>query len=187
MDVPRDIIRRHCLQEEDAPAQEEPLASDGKGGSQNNTEDGSPKEAQDAKEEVPKEVAYTPIKALSTFNYDWRIKARIVKKHEKRTWKNARSEGLLLNIELMDTFGTQIQATFFKDAVEKFDSLLKEGHVSNHALILCRSISSPQARSKSRIKSLLQSRMTFASFSIETQISKRWQRTHLSRTRALIS
>jgi len=49
---------------------------------------------------------YTPIKALSTFNYDWRIKARLIKKYERKCWKNARSEGYLLNIELMDQHGT---------------------------------------------------------------------------------
>lgn len=31
-----------------------------------------------------------------------------------------------MNLELMDCFGTQIQATFFKDAVDKFDSVIKE-------------------------------------------------------------
>ena len=51
---------------------------------------------------------YTPIKALSTFNYDWRIKARCIKKYDRKCWKNARSEGYLLNIDLMDMYGTQI-------------------------------------------------------------------------------
>ena len=75
------------------------------------------------------EEPYRPIKALSTFNYDWRIKARVTKKGERRTWKNQRSEGYLLNIELMDKHGTQIQATFFKDAVDKFEPILEEGHI----------------------------------------------------------
>ena len=30
---------------------------------------------------------YTPIKALSTFIYDWRIKARLVKKSPRKEWK----------------------------------------------------------------------------------------------------
>ena len=34
------------------------------------------------------EEPYTPIKALSTFNYDWRIKARVTKKGERRSLKN---------------------------------------------------------------------------------------------------
>ena len=51
---------------------------------------------------------YTPIKALSTFIYDWRIKARLVKKGPRKEWKNARSEGYFMNIELMDSHGSQI-------------------------------------------------------------------------------
>ena len=51
---------------------------------------------------------YTPIKALSTFIYDWRIKARLVKKGPRKEWKNARSEGYFFNIELMDSHGTMI-------------------------------------------------------------------------------
>ena len=49
---------------------------------------------------------YTPIKALSTFIYDWRIKARLMKKGPRKEWKNARSEGYFKNIELMDSHGT---------------------------------------------------------------------------------
>ena len=29
----------------------------------------------------------------------------------------------------MDKHGTQIQATFFKDAVDKFEPILEEGHI----------------------------------------------------------
>ena len=54
------------------------------------------------------DVVYTPIKALSTFNYDWRIKVRLTKKFEMKHWKNSRTEGCLMNLELMDTHGTQI-------------------------------------------------------------------------------
>ena len=54
----------------------------------------------------------------------------MTKKYERKQWKNARSEGYLMNLELMDCFGTQIQATFFNDAVDKFDPILKEGGVS---------------------------------------------------------
>lgn len=38
----------------------------------------------------------------------WRIKARVTKLGEKRCYKNAKGEGCLLNIELMDSDGTQI-------------------------------------------------------------------------------
>ena len=45
---------------------------------------------------------YTPIKSLNTFLFDWKIKARVTKKHSKKKWKNARGSGSLLNIELID-------------------------------------------------------------------------------------
>jgi replication factor A1 len=81
------------------------------------------------KEELsdPTNELYTPIKALSTFNYDWRLKARLTKKYEKRPFKGGK--GCLMNIELMDQHGSQIQATFFNDAVEKLGDPLKEGCV----------------------------------------------------------
>ena len=31
---------------------------------------------------------YTPIKSLNTFLFDWKIKARVTKKHQKKAWKN---------------------------------------------------------------------------------------------------
>ncbi len=58
---------------------------------------------------------YTPIKSLNTFLFDWKIKARVTKKHLKKSWKNQRGCGSLLNIELIDMAGTQIQATFFNE------------------------------------------------------------------------
>lgn len=53
----------------------------------------------------------------------------MTKKSEVRRWKNHRTEGYLINIDLMDKHGTQIQATFFKDACDKFEPMLQEGKV----------------------------------------------------------
>jgi len=50
--------------------------------------------------------SYTPIKSLNTFLFDWKIKARVTKKHAKKIWKNSRSEGTLLNVELIDNQST---------------------------------------------------------------------------------
>lgn len=75
------------------------------------------------------EVYYTPIKALNTFNFDWKIKARVTKKHAKRPWKNAKTEGSVFNIELMDNEGTQIVGTFFNDSAERYYLELDEGQV----------------------------------------------------------
>jgi replication factor A1 len=54
------------------------------------------------------EQFYTPIKCLSTFSYDWRIKVRLTKKGVKKTYKNARTEGYFMHVELMDSHGTMI-------------------------------------------------------------------------------
>jgi hypothetical protein len=76
-------------------------------GSQGTAEDADCQSKQGGqKPKAEPQVTYTPIKALSTFTNDWRIKARVTKKHEMRHWKNAKSEGKLLNIELMDQHGT---------------------------------------------------------------------------------
>ena len=72
---------------------------------------------------------FTPIKTLNTFQFDWKIKARITKKHPKREWKNASKSGTLLNIELIDGQGSQIQATFFNEMADKYDMELQENRV----------------------------------------------------------
>jgi ssDNA-binding replication factor A large subunit len=48
------------------------------------------------------DCSYTPIKSLNTFLFDWKIKARVTKKHNKKSWKNNRGQGTLLNVELID-------------------------------------------------------------------------------------
>ncbi|TNV83159.1 hypothetical protein FGO68_gene14242 [Halteria grandinella] len=67
---------------------------------------------------------YMPIKALNTFTRDWKIMARVTQKSERRTTK---SGGSLLKVNLMDTYGTKIEATFFDDAVDQFERILIEG------------------------------------------------------------
>ncbi|TNV83218.1 hypothetical protein FGO68_gene13126 [Halteria grandinella] len=59
----------------------------------------------------------------------WRIKARLIKKSERRSWKKDRSEGYLMNVEMIDEDGTKIQGTFFKEMVDKYELLLKENAV----------------------------------------------------------
>ena len=61
------------------------------------------------------------------------IKARVSKKYDRRSWNNARGTGYLLNIDLIDAFGSQIQATFFKDAVDKFDPKIQQNKVYTFA------------------------------------------------------
>ena len=64
-------------------------------------------------EEKPKEVALTPVAALVTNAKDWRIKARISKLYPVKKWNNPRSQGHLLNFDLVDAAGTAITATCF--------------------------------------------------------------------------
>ena len=65
-----------------------------------------------------------PIKALNQFSVDWVIKARVVKKSEIKNWKNARGEGQLINIDLLDRGGSLVQATAFNDGALKLDTCL---------------------------------------------------------------
>lgn len=62
-----------------------------------------------------------PIRVLNQFSVDWKIRARVTKKGELKQWRNQKGEGVLLNIDLIDKDGIQIQATFFGDAAQKFD------------------------------------------------------------------
>lgn len=49
-----------------------------------------------------------PISALNSYSTDWIIKARIIKRAQLRTYKNAKGEGKILNIDIKDRDGTMI-------------------------------------------------------------------------------
>ena len=68
-----------------------------------------------------------PIKALNQFSVDWVIKGRVVKKGNIRSWKNARGEGKLISIDIIDRAGTLVQATAFNETALKLETLLVEG------------------------------------------------------------
>jgi replication factor A1 len=56
---------------------------------------------------------YMPVKVLNSFATDWRIKVRVTKKYAIKSWNNARGSGELMNVDMMDYEGTQIQGTFY--------------------------------------------------------------------------
>ena len=59
---------------------------------------------------------YVPIRRLYPFiKGAWRIKVRVLKKSERRIWNNDRGSGQLMNIDFIDSEGTEIQATIFQD------------------------------------------------------------------------
>jgi hypothetical protein len=46
--------------------------------------------------------------------YRWTIKARVTNKSDIRRWSNAKGEGTLFSIDLLDEGGGEIRGTFFK-------------------------------------------------------------------------
>mmetsp|Transcript_17342 Transcript_17342/g.26844 ORF Transcript_17342/g.26844 Transcript_17342/m.26844 type:complete len:643 (+) Transcript_17342:71-1999(+) len=67
----------------------------------------------------------TPISQLNMYQNRWTIKARVTSKSDIRTWSNARGEGSLFSIELLDSSGMDVRATMFKEAVDKFYNFLE--------------------------------------------------------------
>jgi replication factor A1 len=72
---------------------------------------------------------FTHISNLNMYNNRWTIRARVTSKSDVKTWSNAKGEGTLFGIELLDAGGTDIRATFFREAVDKFYPLLAVGKV----------------------------------------------------------
>ena len=70
-----------------------------------------------------------PIESLSPYiGSKWSIKARATDKTPVRTWSNARSQGKLFSVTLIDQSGP-IRATFFQDAVDKYFDSITEGDI----------------------------------------------------------
>ena len=68
---------------------------------------------------------YMLIKQLVPFQY-LRIKARISKKSEIHNYTKNDQEGKVFSIDLLDEEGSEIQGSFFRDAVDKWFPLLQE-------------------------------------------------------------
>lgn len=69
-----------------------------------------------------------PIDALSPYQNKWTIKARVTLKTDIKHWSNARGDGKLFSVHLMDESG-EIRATGFNDAVDRFYPILQENKV----------------------------------------------------------
>ncbi|KAG4155190.1 hypothetical protein ERO13_D03G096700v2 [Gossypium hirsutum] len=70
-----------------------------------------------------------PLVSLNPYQGNWMIKVRLTSKGNMRTYKNARGEGCVFNVELTDEDGTQIQATMFNEAARKFYEKFQLGKV----------------------------------------------------------
>lgn len=64
------------------------------------------------------------IASLTPYQNKWLIKARVTMKSAVRTWSNAKGEGKLFCMDLMDESG-QIRCTGFRDSVDKFYDLIQ--------------------------------------------------------------
>lgn len=69
-----------------------------------------------------------PIEGLSPYQNKWTIKARVTSKSEIKYWSNARGDGKLFSVNLLDETG-EIKATGFNDAVDKLHPLFVENKV----------------------------------------------------------
>jgi replication factor A1 len=64
--------------------------------------------------------SFHPISSLNPYRNRWTIKARVTAKGDMRTWTNAKGEGKLFSVDLLDNQGGQIRATMFNDVADKF-------------------------------------------------------------------
>ena len=81
------------------------------------------------KSAAPDPTQIQPIESLSPYiGNRWVIKARVLDKSQVRTWSNARSQGKLCSMTLIDESGP-IRCTIFQEGVDKFYDLLEDGKV----------------------------------------------------------
>lgn len=69
-----------------------------------------------------------PISSLSPYQNKWVIKARVTNKSQIRSWSNAKGEGQLFSMDLLDESG-EIRATAFREMVDKYYEMIKVGKV----------------------------------------------------------
>lgn len=76
---------------------------------------------------------YFPIKEITPYHKVWTIKARVTSKSTTREFARlkggAGGQGKVFSIDLVDSEGTEIRASFFNEAVTKFDEQIKASDV----------------------------------------------------------
>lgn len=65
-----------------------------------------------------------PINSLSPYQNKWVIRARVMSKSGIRTWSNAKGEGKLFSMDVMDESG-EIRVTAFKDQCDKYYDMIE--------------------------------------------------------------
>jgi len=71
----------------------------------------------------------TPILQLNMYQNRFTIKGRVTSKGDVKHWSNARGEGHLSSLEVLDAGGTDIRITMFKEAVDKWHEYFEIGQV----------------------------------------------------------
>ncbi|KAI0053916.1 replication factor-a protein [Auriscalpium vulgare] len=69
-----------------------------------------------------------PIEALSPYQNNWRIRARVIQKSDIKTFSNQRGDGKLFNVTLLDD-SAEIKATAFNAVVDELYDKLQENKV----------------------------------------------------------
>ena len=70
-----------------------------------------------------------PMSQLTIYTQKWTIRARVATKSEMRTFRNAKGEGQLMTVDLVDSEQSEMRATFFGSAAQKFFPILTVGKV----------------------------------------------------------
>lgn len=65
-----------------------------------------------------------PIISLTPYQNRWIIRVRVMNKSPIRTWSNAKGEGKLFSMDLMDESG-EIRATAFREMVDKYYDMIQ--------------------------------------------------------------
>jgi replication factor A1 len=66
------------------------------------------------------DLGCTPIMQINPYANRWKIKGRITDISKMKTWSNARGDGKLFSITILDKHGDDIKGTFFNDTAAKF-------------------------------------------------------------------
>lgn len=82
----------------------------------------------------PKTTKTHPIASISPYQNNWTIKVRVTSKSQIRTWSNAKGEGKLFSMDLVDESG-EIRATAFKDQVDKYYDMIQVRSFNNLKLM----------------------------------------------------
>jgi replication factor A1 len=75
------------------------------------------------------ERAAVPLAALNPYRTPWTVKVKLTNKGNVREYKSARGPGKVCSVDFVDEEGTAIGATLWREAIEKYDSVLEVGKV----------------------------------------------------------